>query len=192
MAEGAIHIFVDGEAGPLDVVALARRLEETLGRKTVVMGEVVAALAGRPQTEVRQMVAAAANAMAWARVRDTSRQEYRVLPLRSEVDQEEARLRGRSQPAYEGVSHPKGGYSSFYDAAALQEAYRGLLGDEPAIVLTDRRLASWSSAEWSEISVVAGNPTLLSVPDVALRQIDTLASKLASAFGAWRAKGSTE
>ena len=161
----ALRVYVDGKTGALDVEALAGRLSKTLERRTVVMGDVASALAGRPQTEVRRIVATAANAMAWARVRDPSRKEYRVLPLRSEVDAEEARLRGRSQPSYGGVSHPGGAYEYPYDAAALQDAYRSLLGDEAAVVLTDRRMVTWSGAEWSATARLAGNPLVLSLSD---------------------------
>lgn len=161
--DDAVRVYVDGDAGGLDVKELAGRLSEALGRQAVVMGDVASALAGRPQTEVRRIVATAANAMAWARVRDVSKEDYRMLPLRSEVDAEEARLRGRSQPSYGGVSHPGGEYGYPYDAAALQEAYRGLLGDEPAVVLTDRRLVTWSGSEWSATPRLMGNPLVLSV-----------------------------
>ncbi|MDI6858557.1 MAG: hypothetical protein QME71_09625 [Dehalococcoidia bacterium] len=161
----AVRIYIDGDARGLDVERLAGRLSEALGRQAVVMGDIVAALAGRPQTEVRRIVATAANAIAWARVRDVAKEDYRILPMRSEVDAEEARLRGRSQPSYGGVSHPGGEYEYPYDAAALQEAYRGLLGDEAAVVLTDRRLVTWSGSEWSATPRLTGSPLVLSVSD---------------------------
>lgn len=183
-AAGAVRIFFEADAGDLDVETLAKRLEETLGRRVVLMGEPLSALAGRPQTEVRQRVAAAANAMAWARVRDVSRKDYRVLPLRSEVDQEEATLRARSQPEYKGLSHPRVSPDFLYNAAALQGAYRELLGEETALVVTDRRLAWWSAAggRWSETELAAGIPTLLSVVNDPARRTATLASDLARAL----------
>lgn len=178
--DDAVPIYVDGETGGLDLEALAGRLSETLGRQTVVVNDIVAALAGRPQTEVRRMVATAANAIAWARVRDASKEDYRVLPLRSEVDSEEARLRGRSQPSYSGVSHPGGEYEFPYEAAALQEAYRALLGEQAAVVITDRRMITWGGAGWSATARQAGNPFVLSVSGPS--SVETVFSDLVKAL----------
>jgi hypothetical protein len=133
----------------------------------------VSSLLGRPQTEVRDAVAALANRLAWARIRDPDKQNYRSLPLRGEVDGEEARLRARSLPEYEGLTGPPPSPALLYDVAEVQAAYRELLhegkedGADTRIVVTDRRLAHWDAdaGKWSRLAVLEGAPIVASVAD---------------------------
>jgi hypothetical protein len=164
-------IYTDGPTGDLDIEELAQSLGRSQARPVTVGGELVSALIGRPHTEVRDAVAALAHRLAWARVRDPAKQEYRVLPLRGEVDQEEARLRARSLPDYEGIRAPSPPARVLYDGAEVQAAYRELLpqdnddGSSIYVVITDRRLARWdaNAGSWTPLTALSsGLPVLVS------------------------------
>lgn len=166
----AIRIFVDGDLGGFAIGALAERLSQSEGRAAAVGGELVSVLAGRPQTEVRQAVSAVGHRLAWARIRDVTRRDYRVLPLRGEVDEEETSFLARSQPEYAGVSRPAASTGLLYDAAEVQSAYRELLpsgeeGDLMDIVITDRRLVLWDARAkgWTPLTILPGTPFLISM-----------------------------
>jgi len=165
----AFRVFTDGDLSGFEIGALAGRLSQTEGRVASFEGELVAVLAGRPQTEVRQTVSAAGHRLAWARVRDASKQDYRVLPLRGEADEEEARLHARTQPEYEGVAKPPLTFGLLYDGEEVQAAYRALLGEGEragavCIVVTDRRLGRWDAEakRWTAQDVLAGSPIVAS------------------------------
>ena len=170
VGEASLRIYVDGVPPGLDVEDLARRLGVEVGRPSACAGDLASALAGRPQTQVRDAVAAAGHRLAWARVRHPEEREYRVLPLRGEVDQEEARLRGRSQPEYQGLRRPLPPAGLLYDGAEVQAAYRELLAGQSedaavaCVVLTDRQLGRWDeqSKTWTPVSVVSGVPLVAS------------------------------
>ena len=170
VGEASLRIYLDGAALGPDLEDLARRLGVEVGRPSAFAGDLASALAGRPQTQVRDAVAAAGHRLAWARVRDPEDREYRVLPLRGEVDQEEARLRGRSQPEYEGLRGPSPPAGLLYDGAEVQAAYRELLAGQSedaavtCVVLTDRQLGRWDeqSKTWTSVSVVSGVPLVAS------------------------------
>ena len=168
----AIRIFVDGDLGGFAIGALAERLSQSEGRAAAVGGELVSVLAGRPQTEVRQAVSAVGHRLAWARIRDASKQDYRILPLRGESDEEEARLHARTQPEYEGVDKPPLAAGLLYDGAEVQSTYRELLGESEGaealcIVVTDRRLGRWDAEaqNWSALEVFPGFPVVVFVGD---------------------------
>ncbi len=165
-----LRIYADGAPGDLDIEELAQSLGRSQARPFTVGGELVSALVGRPHTEVRDAVAALAHRLAWARIRDPAKQEYRVLPLHGEVDQEEARLRARSLPAYEGIRAPSPAARVLYDGAEVQAAYRELLpqdnddGSNTYVVITDRRLARWdaNAGSWTSLTALSGLPVLVS------------------------------
>jgi len=191
-AQGAaIRVFADGDLSGFEVGVLAERLSQAEGRVASFEGELVAVLSGRPQTEVRQAVSAAGHRLAWARIRDASKQDYRVLPLRGEADEEEARLRARTQPEYEGVTKPPLTFGLLYDGEEVQAAYHALLGQSElaeavCIVVTDRRLGRWDAEteRWIAQDVLAGSPIVVSVgiekvsPDV-----DALVKEIRQALG---------
>lgn len=166
-----LSIYTDGATGDLDIEGLAQRVGQAAARPVAVEGELVSALVGRPHTEVRDTVAALAHRLAWARIRDPAKQEYRVLPLHGEVDLEEARFRARSLPEYEGLQPPSPSAAVMYDEAEVQAAYRELLpqaqgdGGDTYIVITDRRLAYWdvNAGRWTPLTVLSGVPILVSV-----------------------------
>lgn len=162
----AVSVFTDGGAPAATVEALLPQLAAAIGQEVEMRGPVVAVLSALPQGEVRQAVGALGNGLAWARVKDSSSKDYRTLPLRAEVDEEEAGFLARSQPSYEGVAHPLPALPFAYDAYAVQAAFSALLR-EPAVLITSRRLVTWDgSAEcWSPIHVVPGTPALVSVAD---------------------------
>ncbi len=162
-SSGAIRIFLD-MAVSIDAEALVARLKDETKHPLMVVGSITSALAGRPQTEARQAVSSLANALAWARIRDTSSQQYRVLPLRSEVDAEEALYKAQTQPRYEGVSHPLPTAGSIYDASAVQAAFAGLLNERRDIVITTRQFASWDNraGKWTTVGIVRGSPAVIS------------------------------
>ncbi len=165
-----VRIYVDGAPADLDVEGLAQALARAQTLPTTVEGELLAALAGRAHSQVRDTVAALAHRLAWARIRDPAKREYRLLPLHGEVDQEEARFRAWSLPQYEGLRAPSPAAAALYDADEVQAAYRELIplegdGDAICIVITDRRLARWDAAanRWTPVRVLPGVPILASV-----------------------------
>jgi len=166
----AIRILIDGAIGLHDARVLAERVSDYEERPVTFEGDLVSVLARLPQTEVRQAVAALGHHLAWARIRDVTRQDYRVLPLRGEVDEEETRFLARSQPEYAGVSRPAASTGLLYDAAEVQSAYRELLpsgeeGDLMDIVITDRRLVLWDARAkgWTPLTILPGTPFLVSM-----------------------------
>ncbi len=162
-SSGAIRIFLDADVS-IDAEALVASLKGETKHPLMVAGSVTAALAGQPQTEVRQGVSSLANALAWARIRDTSSRQYRVLPLRSEVDAEEALYKAQTQPRYEGVSHPLPTAESIYDASAVQAAFADLLNEGQYLVITRRQLASWDNraGKWTTVGIIRGSPAVIS------------------------------
>jgi hypothetical protein len=136
-----LRVYVDGTTVDLDVEGLAQRLGGA------VAGELVSTLVGRPQSEVRDEVAALARRVASARIRDPEKQEHRMLPLRGEVDHEEARFRARTLPEYEDRETHVPPADALYDGAEVQAAYRDLLASDDGgttnVVVTDRRIACW-------------------------------------------------
>ena len=187
----AIRVFADGDLSGFEVGVLAERLSQAEGRVASFEGELVAVLAGRPQTDVRQAVSTAGHRLAWARVRDASKQDYRVLPLRGEADEEEARLHARTQPEYEGVAKPPLTFGLLYDSEEVQLAYRALLGDYErteavCIIVTDRRLGRWDAQaeRWMAQDVLAGSPIVVSVGiDKASPNVDALLKEIRRALG---------
>lgn len=161
-----VPAFTDGDVPAATVETLLPQLAAAIGQEVEMRGPVVAVLSALPQGEVRQAVSALGNALAWARVKDSSRKDYRTLPLRAEVDEEEARFLARSQPSYEGVAHPIPALPFPYDAYAVQAAFSALLR-EPAVLITSRRLVTWddSAGRWSPIPVVPDAPALVSIAD---------------------------
>lgn len=162
--EAAVRVFIDGEVPAAIADALMPAIAAALGRDAGMQGPVVAVLAGRPQGEVRQAVASLGNELAWARVKTMSTAHYRSLPLRSEVDEEEAVFLARSQPSYEGVSHPLPATAFPYDASALQNAFAAWLA-EPDTLITSRRLVGWDmdARRWVPVNVVSGTPAVISI-----------------------------
>jgi hypothetical protein len=163
-AEGASLRLYAESAADIDLTALAKRLSEAGLGDVRFAGGVVGALFGKPQTQVRDAISVAANRLAWAHIVDASKREYRLLPLRSQVDREETWLMARSQPAFEGVEHPSSIPDGLYEAAELQAAYRELLSDAAAaVVVTRRRPARWdaSSGRWVEEASVPGAPAIV-------------------------------
>jgi hypothetical protein len=164
-AKGApgLRVYADGATVEFDIKGLAQRLGGATG------GEVVSSLVGRPQSEVRDAVAALANRLAWARIRDPAKREYRMLPLRGEVDHEEARLRARTLPEYEDRETRVPPADALYDGPEVQAAYRDLLASDDAgttnVVVTGRRIACWdeSAKGWTPAAVLPGIPVLASV-----------------------------
>ncbi len=158
-----LRVYVDGSTVDVDIAALAEHLGGAVG------GEVVSSLVGRPQSEVRDVVAALAGRLAWARVRDPEKQEYRMLPLRGEVDHEEARFRARTLPEYEDRETRVPPADALYDGPEVQAAYRDLLasndGGATNVVVTDRRIACWDekAKRWTPAAVLPGIPVLASV-----------------------------
>ena len=184
------RVYADSWAVGFDADGLAQRLAAGNAPAAVVAGELVSALAGRPHGEVRDAVAAAANRLAWARIGDPEQESYRSLPLRGEVDQEEARFRARTQPEYEGLQTPAYSMDVLYDGAEVQAAFRDLLpagdaGATSAVVVTDRRIASWDAGarRWTPLAVLPGDPVLVSVtaPD-APPDADALAEEVGRAI----------
>ena len=163
-AEGAtLRLYAECVAD-IDLTALAKRLSEAGLGDVRFAGGVVGTLFGKPQTQVRETLSVAANRLAWAHIVDASKREYRLLPLRSQVDREEAWLLARSQPAYEGMEHPSSIPDGLYEAAELQAVYGDLLGGStPAIVFTTRRPARWDAASgrWAEEASIPGAPTIV-------------------------------
>ena len=164
-AEGAtLRLYAECVAD-IDLTALAKRLSEAGLGDVRFAGGVVGTLFGKPQTQVRETLSVAANRLAWAHIVDASKREYRLLPLRSQVDREEAWLLARSQPAYEGMEHPSSIPDGLYEAAELQAVYRELLGDaaSAAVVVTGRRPARWDAASvrWVEEASLPGAPAIV-------------------------------
>jgi hypothetical protein len=187
----AIRVFADGDLGGFQVGALAERLSEVEGRVATFEGELVAVLVGRPQTEVRQAVSAAGHRLAWARIRDALKQDCRVLPLRGEADEEEARLHACTQPEYEGVAKPPLTFGLLYEGEEVQLAYRALLGESEGagavcIVVTDRRLGRWDAkaGRWTAQDVLAGSPIVVSVRiEKVSPGVDVLVKEIRQALG---------
>lgn len=158
-----LRVYVDGATVDFDIKGLAERLGGAVG------GEIVSSLVGRPQSEVRDAVAALGNRLAWARIRDPEKQEYRILPLRGEVDHEEARFRARTLPEYEDRETRVPPAGALYDGPEVQAAYRDLLAPEgdgiTNVVVTDRRIACWDEGgkRWLPAVVLPGVPVLASV-----------------------------
>lgn len=157
------RVYVDTTSVDFDIKGLAQRLGGA------VAGELVSTLVGRPQSEVRDEVAALARRVASARIRDPEKQEHRMLPLRGEVDHEEARFRARTLPEYEDRETHVPPADALYDGAEVQAAYRELLAPEgdgnTNVIVTDRPIASWdeSARSWTPAVVVPGTPVLVSV-----------------------------
>ncbi len=166
--EGAgLRIYVDGAPPGLDIEGLAERLGRAQTSPVAIGGELVSILAGRPHGEVRDAVADAANRLAWARIGDPEKQNYRVLPLRGEVDQEEARLHARPFPEYKGAAAPPPQAGLLYEGAEVQAAFRELIasaGEGINVIVTGRRLSSWdaSAKKWAPRAVLVGDPVLVS------------------------------
>ena len=187
----AIRVFADGDLSGFEVDVLVERPSQTEGRVASFEGELVAVLAGRPQTDVRQAVSTAGHRLAWARVRDASKQAYRVLPLRGEADEEEARLHARTQPEYEGIAKPPLTFGLLYDGEEVQAAYRALLGESErtgavCIIVTDRRLGRWDAEakRWTAQAVIPGSPVVASVGDEgASLDVDALLKEIRRALG---------
>lgn len=165
-----LRIYTDGAPGDPHIEKLAQLVARS-EQGAAVEGELVSVLAGRPHREVRDTVAALAHGLAWARVRDSAKQEYRVLPLRGEVDGEEARFRARSLPTYSGLPTPSPSAAALYDASQVQAAFREALpherdkGTGTYIVITDRQLGRWDAkaGRWTPLAVLPGTPVLVSV-----------------------------
>jgi hypothetical protein len=144
-------------------------------------------------TRRREAAAAAANALAWARVRNPSRREYAMLPLRGEIDHEMARLHARLHPGFGsgGLDGGRYGGDLLYDAAGVQQVYRDLLPEAwsvagRAVVITDRALAAWDEEEraWRRQHATAGTPGVVAVSaELSLSQLATLV-RLAAATSA--------
>ncbi len=164
-----LRILVDGSSASMDIETLTQRLGRAAGLRASFGGELVAVLVGRRHSEARDAVATLANRIAWARIRDPDMHDYRVLPLRGEVDQEEARFRARSRPEYEGLEIPVSAADALYDGAQVQAAYRDLLPEDDGgatyVVVTDRRVASWNAKakRWIASAVLRGSPIVASV-----------------------------
>ncbi len=157
----------------LDASEIAAAATVVLGRRAEAGGDFFARiLVAMSGTRRREAVAAAANAMAWARVRNLLKETYRAVPLRGEVDYERARLHARLHPEFGEGGLSAGGYvvDLLYDAAAVQGIYADLLQKPRAIaasiVVTDRRLVSWDAGagRWQPVSSVVGNPFVLALP----------------------------
>ncbi|OGO52091.1 MAG: hypothetical protein A2148_09645 [Chloroflexi bacterium RBG_16_68_14] len=169
-AAPGLRIYTDGAPGDPDIEKLAQLVAQAEAGAAVV-GELLSELAGRPHREVRDTVAALAHGLAWARIRDPAKQDYRVLPLRGEIDQEEARFRARSLPEYPGLQAPSPPVAAMYDASRVQAAYREVLpqgrddGGSTYIVITGRRLGRWDAkaGRWTPLAVLPGPPVLVSV-----------------------------
>jgi hypothetical protein len=161
--DSGLRVYADGTTVDFDIKGLAERLGGS------VAGELVASLAGRPQSEVRDEVAALARRVASARIRDAEKQEYRMLPLRGEVDHEEARFRARTLPEYEDRETHVPPSDALYDGAEVQAAYRDLLASDDGgttnVVVTDRRIACWDekARSWTPAAVLPGTPVLASI-----------------------------
>ncbi|HUS83207.1 MAG TPA: DUF6775 family putative metallopeptidase [Dehalococcoidia bacterium] len=163
---GRTRVYIETAPAHLDVDTLLRHLSEPQKHAPYFAGELVAALARCPQTQIRDAVAAAANRLAWARIDDATKRRYRRLPRRGDVDQEEAQLKARSQPEYDGIDRPSLPLDAVYDAAEVQAAYREMLSLAqalPAVVVTGRRLATWDAdrERWAETASLAGDPALV-------------------------------
>jgi hypothetical protein len=158
----AIRLFLDAGVS-IDVEALVSELR-TEKLPLAIGGGLLGVLAGRPQTEVRQAVSSLANALAWARIRDPLKQDYRMLPLRGEVDAEEALYKAAAQPRYQGASHPAPSAGPLYDGYAVQTAFAELLDGAQNLIVTGRHLALWDeqSKKWMVVGTVRGRPALVS------------------------------
>src|SRR3990170_1335854 len=121
----------------------------------------------------REAVAAAANDLAWARIRAPGEREFRMLPLRGEIDNEMARLHASLHPGFGNGGRDGGQYGAdiLYDGEAVQSVYKDLLGKGRkgpkgrVLVVTDRRLAAWNEAAalWTVSAAVAGAPVVVSI-----------------------------
>ncbi len=187
-SEGAgVHIYIDGGLGRSQVEGMAQRLGRPQGLDVTVQSEIVSVLAGRAHGEVRDAVAGAANRLAWARISDVGKQDYRVLPLRGEVDQEEAGLRARPHPEYEGINAPSAQAGVVYDAGEVQAAFRELLprdGDATYVVATTRGLASWdeSAKKWAPLAVLPGDPVLVTASGDGAIDAEAVAAEVGAAL----------
>jgi len=160
---GEIRLFLDVYVS-IDPSGLVAKLSSETSRPLTVVGGITSALAGHPQTELRQTISSLGNRLAWARIRDESHREYRLLPLRGEVDAEEALYKARTQPEYGGVSHPAPAAGPMYDAAAVQAAFADVLNEGTNLVITARQLAAWDSraARWTAVGAIRGSPAVIS------------------------------
>jgi hypothetical protein len=162
-SHGDIRIFLDAGVS-IDADALVSKLNSETERPLTVAGSITAAFAGHRHTEIRQAISSLGNKLAWARIRDESKQDYRLLPLRSEVDAEEALYKARTQPEYEGVSHPAPTVGALYDAEAVQAAFADILDEGTNLVLTGRPLAAWDNraSRWAAVGAIRGSPAVVS------------------------------
>ena len=160
---GDIRVFLDADVS-IDADALVSKLNSETKRPLTVAGSITTAFAGHRHTEVRQAISSLGNRLAWARIRDESKQDYRLLPLRGEVDAEEALYEARTQPEYEGVSHPAPTVGAIYDAKAVQAAFADVLNEGTNLVLTGRRLAAWDNraSRWAAVGAIRGSPAVVS------------------------------
>jgi hypothetical protein len=160
---GEIRLFLDVSVS-IDAGGLVAKLSSETSRPLTIVGSITSALAGHPQTELRQTISSLGNRLAWARIRDESKREYRLLPLRGEVDAEEALYKARTQPEYGGVSHPAPAAGPMYDAAAVQAAFADVLNEGTDLVITARQLAAWDSraSRWTAVGAIRGSPAVIS------------------------------
>jgi hypothetical protein len=160
---GEVRLFLD-VCVSIDASEVVAKLSSDIGLPLIVAGSITSALARYPQTEVRRAISSLGNRLAWARIRDESKRDYRLLPLRGEVDAEEALYKARTQPEYEGVSHPAPTIGAIYDAKAVQAAFADVLSEGTNLVLTGRRLAAWDdrASRWSAIGAIGGSPAVVS------------------------------
>lgn len=160
---GDIRVFLDADVSIAD--ALVAELNSQTERPLTVAGSITSAFAGHRHTEARQAISSLGNKLAWARIRDESKPDYRLLPLRGEVDAEEALYKARTQPEYEGVSHPAPATAPIYDAKAVQAAFAAVLSEGINLVITGRRLAAWDNraSRWAAVGAIRGSPPVVSI-----------------------------
>lgn len=173
VSTAALALFIDVvPADVVDIEALTAGLKAQ-GIDAEPQGDLFAGrLVLMSGTERREVAAAAANALAWARIATASKREYRMLPLRGEIDYESARLHARLHPSFGsgGLEGGRYGGDLLYDAGAVQQVYQELLPrawatSRRAVVVTDRALAAWDEGEgaWRRRDVIVGAPGLVSV-----------------------------
>lgn len=176
-AVATVHIYTEGRLGSPDPDWLARQLYDMKPPLALVVeGEVPVRHLPRARTEARDRIAAAARALAWARLRERGLRRHRVVPLRGEVDEECERLRARVRPHLTGlVRRAAPPPTALYEGAGVQAALRELLAaevltpDRIHIVVTDREIARWNREmrRWVTVPVVSGAPLLVSASPAA-------------------------